>query len=576
MRLRVGFLGIAIVLSIFAARLVQLQGIDPAQYAEMAAAEGTESVIIPSERGEILDRNGEPLAESIDALMIVADPALTSDDASDLARILSHRLDIDYIRTLERLRVEDSRFQYIARQVPASLAADVVADTREQGYSGLFTERDPLRIYPGKYTAANLVGFLGTPRRDGSARALAGLEASFDEFLAGTDGEARYEVGAGNTIPLGDNTVTPAVDGTDLQTTIDSDLQWYTQRVLQQTVEGAGGTSGMAVIMDSRTGDLLSVADYPSFDASQPQEFADDKHLFKSAALTDVYEPGSVEKVLTLASLIDAGYATNRTRLTVPPVLNRQDRPIGDYWEHGTLRLTLAGVLAKSSNIGTVIAADRFKRGELRRYLTAYGLGQRTGIGIGGETRGILPKGAEWTPQVDDRIAFGQSLSVNAVQMIAAVNTIANGGVRVDPSLIKGHATLDDGTTVGTDDATERQVISEDAAHQTTLMMERVIDPEAGVAPGAAVPGYRVAGKTGTAQRVGESGVYDSTTVSFAGFAPAEDPRFTIYVVVHDPRAGSGGGSVAGPAFSKLMSYTLRRYGVPRSETRPSQIPVEW
>lgn len=575
-RLRVGFLGIAIVLSVFAARLVQLQGIDPAQYAEMAAAEGTESVTLPAERGEIFDRNGEPLAESVDALMIVADPALTSEHASDLARILSKRLDIDYIRTLERLRVEDSRFQYIARQVPASLASDVVGDTREQGYSGLFTERDPLRVYPRKDTAANLVGFLGTPRRDGSARALAGLEASFDEFLAGVDGEARYEVGAGNTIPLGDNTVTPAVDGTDLQTTIDSDLQWYTQQVLQQTVENAGGTSGMAMIMDANAGDLLAVADYPTYDASQPQEYRDQRELFRSSALTDVYEPGSVQKVLTLSSLIDAGYATNRTRLTVPPLLDRQDRPIGDYWEHGTLRLTLAGVLAKSSNIGTVIAADRFKRGELRRYLTAYGLGQRTGIGIGGETRGILPKGAEWTPQVDDRIAFGQSLSVNAIQMIAAVNTIANGGVRVDPSLIKGSATLDDGTTVGTDDATERRVIDEDAAHQTTLMMERVIDPEEGVAPGAAVPGYRVAGKTGTAQRVGESGVYDSTTVSFAGFAPADDPRFTIYVVVHDPREGSGGGSVAGPAFSKLMSYTLRRYAVPRSDTRPSQIPVEW
>jgi len=572
----VGFLVIAIVLSVFAARLVQLQGIDPARYAEMAAEEGTQPVVLPSQRGEILDRNGEPLAESVDALMIVADPELTSDDASALARILANRLDIDYIRTLERLRVEDSRFQYIARQVPASLAADVVADTRERGFTGLFTERDPLRVYPGKYTAANLVGFLGTPRRDGSARALAGLEASFDDFLAGRDGEARYRVGAGNRIPLGDNTVTPAVDGTDLQTTIDRDLQWYTQRVLQQTVENAGGASGIAVIMDSRTGELLSVADYPTYDASQPQEFRDRKQLFKSAALTDVYEPGSVEKVLTLASLIDAGYATNRTKLTVPPVLDRQDRPIGDYWDHGTLRLTLAGVLAKSSNIGTVIAADRFKRGELRRYLEAYGLGKRTGIGLGGETRGILPKGAAWTPQVDDRIAFGQSLSVNAVQMIAAVNTIANGGVRVDPSLVKGKATLDDGTSVGTETATQRRVIDEDAAHQTTLMMERVIDPEAGVAPGAAVPGYRVAGKTGTAQRVGESGVYDSTTVSFAGFAPAEDPRFTIYVVVHDPREGSGGGSVAGPAFSKLMSYTLRRYGVPRSDSRPSRIPVEW
>ncbi|HWJ83321.1 MAG TPA: penicillin-binding protein 2 [Nocardioides sp.] len=578
MRLRIGFLAIAIVLSVFAARLVQLQGVDPGSYAEMAAAEGTETVILPSARGEILDRNGKPLAETLDGLMIVADPTLTTDEAPRLATFLAKRLDLDYIRTLERLRVEGSRYQYIARQVPASIASDVVADARAQGYEGLFTERDPLRVYPNGDVAANLVGFLGTPRADGSARALAGLEASFDHYLAGKDGEARYEVGAGHEIPLGDNTVTPAVNGTDLQTTIDRDLQWYTQRVLQQTVEGAAGDSGVAVVMDSRTGELLAVADYPSYDASRPQDFTDQKELFKSAALTDVYEPGSVEKVLTLSALIDAGYATDRTRLTVPPVLNRQDHPIHDYWEHGTLHLTLAGVLAKSSNIGTVIAADQFKHGQLRSYLTKFGLGRRTGIGIGGETKGILPAGAAWTDQVDDRIAFGQSVSVNAIQMAAAINTIANGGVRIDPSLVEGSATLDDGTTVGTDDATEHRVVSEDAAHQTTLMMERVIDPDAGVAPLAAVPGYRVAGKTGTAQEVGpECGCYDGRiTVSFAGFAPADDPRFTIYVVVHNPREGSGGGSVAGPAFSKLMSYTLRRYGVPPTGTRPSRIPVEW
>ncbi|MEJ7833518.1 MAG: penicillin-binding transpeptidase domain-containing protein, partial [Nocardioides sp.] len=183
-----------------------------------------------------------------------------------------------------------------------------------------------------------------------------------------------------------------------------------------------------------------------------------------------------------------------------------------------------------------------------------------------------------WTSQTQDRIAFGQSLSVNAVQMTAAVNTIANGGVRVDPSLIRGTATMDDGTQVGTDTATTREVISPNAAKQTMLMMERVLDPEEGVAPGAAVPGYRVAGKTGTAQRVGEEcGCYDGTfTVSFAGFAPSDDPRFTIYVVVQNPRNGGGGGSVAGPAFAKLMSFALRRYQVPPTNTPPSRLPVEW
>ncbi|WP_075018545.1 peptidoglycan D,D-transpeptidase FtsI family protein [Pimelobacter simplex] len=581
-RMQIGFLIIAMVLSVFAARLVQLQGVDPRSYAQMAAAEGTQDVVLPATRGEIVDRKGRPLAGSVDGRMIVADPKVTSKVAPELATILSDRLGIDYFEALKRLRAEASRFEYIARQVPASKAEKVVDEIREKfkdekgrPFAGLMTERDPLRVYPSRTVAANLVGFLGTPTNKGAAQPLAGLETSFNRYLSGKDGEARYTVGAGNQIPLGDNTITPAVDGKSLQLTIDSDLQYYAQRVLQKTVVGAGGKSGIAVVVDTRTGEVLALADYPTYDAADPYDY--DKDLYKSSALTDVYEPGSVEKVLTMSALIDAGLAYKDQKFKVPGKLYRQDRPIGDYWDHGMLKLTLAGILAKSSNIGTVLAADQFKRGQLRQYLERFGLGARTGVGLGGETKGILPNGSDWTSQVGDRIAFGQSLSVNALQMAAAVNTIANGGVRIDPSLVKGSATTDGGVAVGTDNATSRRVISEKAAHETMLMMERVVDPDAGVAPRAAIPGYRVAGKTGTAQRVGDNGGYDgSTTVSFAGFAPADKPRFTVYVVVHSPRAGSGGGSTAGPAFAELMSYTLRRYGVAPTGAKPNQTPVEW
>ncbi|AIY17197.1 penicillin-binding protein 2 [Pimelobacter simplex] len=580
--MQIGFLIIAMVLSVFAARLVQLQGVDPRSYAQMAAAEGTQDVVLPATRGEIVDRKGRPLAGSVDGRMIVADPKVTSKVAPELATILSDRLGIDYFEALKRLRAEASRFEYIARQVPASKAEKVVDEIREKfkdekgrPFAGLMTERDPLRVYPSRTVAANLVGFLGTPTNKGAAQPLAGLETSFNRYLSGKDGEARYTVGAGNQIPLGDNTITPAVDGKSLQLTIDSDLQYYAQRVLQKTVVGAGGKSGIAVVVDTRTGEVLALADYPTYDAADPYDY--DKDLYKSSALTDVYEPGSVEKVLTMSALIDAGLAYKDQKFKVPGKLYRQDRPIGDYWDHGMLKLTLAGILAKSSNIGTVLAADQFKRGQLRQYLERFGLGARTGVGLGGETKGILPNGSDWTSQVGDRIAFGQSLSVNALQMAAAVNTIANGGVRIDPSLVKGSATTDGGVAVGTDNATSRRVISEKAAHETMLMMERVVDPDAGVAPRAAIPGYRVAGKTGTAQRVGDNGGYDgSTTVSFAGFAPADKPRFTVYVVVHSPRAGSGGGSTAGPAFAELMSYTLRRYGVAPTGAKPNQTPVEW
>jgi cell division protein FtsI (penicillin-binding protein 3) len=572
LRLRIGFVVIAMALSVFGARLVQLQGLDPNSYAKMAAAEGTRNVDLPAERGDILDRNGEPLADSVAGLTVVADPWLTDKDAAELATLLYRRLGVDYADTLTKLRKHgDVRFEYVARRLPATLATEVVDEAKQLGFKGLDTQHDPVRDYPARDVAANLVGFVGTDE------SLAGLERTFDRQLAGTDGSARFEVGAGgNRIPLGENTVTDPVDGQDLKTTIDLDLQWYAQRVLRQTVEDARGDSGFAIVMDTRSGGLLAVADDPTYDANEATEAR--KSDLGSRALQDVYEPGSVEKVLTVGSLLDMGVVSPRTRITVPPQLRREDRPINDWFSHGTIRLTLAGVLAKSSNIGTVLAADKFQQGQLYDYLRKFGLGERTNIGVRGETQGLLPDGSTWTHQMQDRIAFGQSLSVNGVQMAAAINTIANDGVRVSPSLVQGSATTDEGLRVGSDHATRTRVISTRAARQTARMMERVIDPEVGVAPGAAVPGYRVAGKTGTAQRVGaKCGCYDGTnTVSFAGFAPADDPRFTIYVVVQNPRNGGGGGSVAGPAFAKIMSYALQRYGFPPTGTQPSRLPVEW
>jgi cell division protein FtsI (penicillin-binding protein 3) len=571
LRLRTGFVFIAVVLSFFGARLVQLQGIEPDKYARLAASTGgTVTVELPAQRGDILDRNGRPLAESVDGRMVVADPLQTRKVAPQLASFLAKRLPIDYFSTLRALSQQDSRFAYIARRVPAEQAIQVVNEATAAGYKGLATRNDPLRSYPDHDVAANLVGFLGT---DGP---LAGLELTFNHQLAGTDGTETYEVGAGNRIPLGHSSVTPAHNGTDLHTTIDEDLQWYTQRVLRQTVLGAKGDSGFAVVMDRKTGEVLSLADYPTYDASDPQASpAKDRN---SLAMTSPYEPGSVEKVLTLSGLIDAGKVTDRTRLVVPGQLKSGDRIIHDWFSHSTLHLTLAGVIAQSSNIGTAKSSRLFGHGQLRHYLTEFGLGQRTNIGVNGETPGLLPSSAQWNGMLQDRIAFGQSVSVNGVQMAAAVNTIANGGVRVSPSLIQGRATTNTGQVVGTDETTSHRVVSQNAAHQMTQMMERVVDPNAGVAPAAQVPGYVVAGKTGTAQRVGPiCGCYSGQfTVSFAGFAPADDPRFTVYVVVQNPRNGGGGGSVAGPAFSKIMSFALRRYGVPPTGAQPSHIPTTW
>lgn len=572
LRLRVGLILIAMVLSFFGARLVQLQGIDPKSYAAMAAAEGVVEVTLPAERGDILDRNGVALADSIQGKMVVADPLMTADDAPAIAQILSTGLDVDYFRTLRALRgrEEGSRFEYVARRVPSTLATDVLAQLSEAGYNGISTREDPIRDYPADDVAANLLGFMGTDEP------LGGFERTFDEQLAGTDGTARYTVGGGNRVPLGENTVVPARNGEALRTTIDLDLQWFTQRVLGQTLQKYRAESGVALVMDTRTGELLALADAPTFDANEPLEA--DKEDLGSRALSDAYEPGSVEKVLTAASLIDAGKVTPRQKFRVPAQLNRQDRPIGDWFDHGNIKLTLTGILAKSSNIGTVLAADAFTPQDLTAYLRSFGLGARTDVGVRGESPGILTDGDVMTSQTKDRVAFGQSLSVNAVQMTAAVNTIANGGVRIAPSLVQGSATTDEGVAVGTDNAEATRVVSEQAARQTARMMERVTHEGAGVAPMAAVPGYLTAGKTGTAQRVDdECGCYDgSTTVSFGGFAPADDPRFTVYVAVHAPQVDGGGATIAGPAFSRILGYALGRYGVPPTDGKPSRLPVEW
>lgn len=571
-RLRVGFVLIALVLSFFGARLVQLQGIDPKSYAQMAAAEGVEEVVLPAERGDILDRNGVPLADSIEGKMVVADPSLTAEDAPEIATMLSRELDVDYFDVLDALRgrAEGSRFEYVARRVPSTRAMDVVDTLEEQGYRGVTLRDDPVRDYPADDVAANVIGFMGTDEP------LGGFERTFDEQLAGTDGTASYQVGGGNRIPLGENTLEPADDGEPLHTTLDRDLQWFTQRVLAQTVNKYKAESGVAVVMDSRTGELVSLADYPTFDANDP--LATPEEDLGSRAVSDVYEPGSVQKVLTVASLIDAGKASPRQPFKVPGVLNRQDRPIGDWFDHGTLHMTLAGIIAQSSNIGTVLAADAFTPSQLVGYLKRFGLGEKTGLGVRGEAPGILTPGKAMTSQTKDRVAFGQSLSVNAVQMTAAVNAIANSGVYVSPTLVRGSATTDGGGQVGTDHATARRVVSARAARQTARMMELVVDDEVGVAPAAQVPRYLVAGKTGTAQRVDdECGCYDgSTSVSFAGFAPADDPRFTVYVVVHAPKVDGGGGSIAGPAFSRIMGFALSRYGVPPTGGKPSRLPVSW
>ncbi|MFZ2503895.1 MAG: penicillin-binding protein 2 [Nocardioides sp.] len=571
---------IAVILSVYAGRLVQLQVLDPQSLATMAAEEGRVEVPLVARRGEITDRFGEPLATSIDGLAISVDPAQTAALAPELATLFAQRLGADYFTVLRRLR-GDGHFAYVARRVPATLAVDVVAEAKAMGCAGedevtaacttkgIFTEVDPVRDYPAHDVGANMVGLMGQDAP------LTGMEVSFNKWLAGTDGRDEFMVAGGNRLPLGESSHTDPVNGRPLELTIDRDLQWYASRLLRKQVTATGSLAGTATVLDTQTGEVLAFVDYPTFDPAAPDQSRQSDRA--SRGLSNVYEPGSVQKVLTAAALLNERVVTPRTPIRVPGTLTRGGRVLHDWFEHGPLRLTMTGVLSKSSNIGTVLAADRMSALTLRKYLVNFGFGQRTEVGANHETAGLLPSPGNWTPLTKDRIAFGQSVSVNALQMAAAINAVANGGVYVPPSLVRGRATTNEGTEVGTETVKARRVVSAKAARQTAAMMERVLDPIAGTAPGAAVPGYRVAGKTGTAQRaVHQSYVGGGTVVSFAGFAPADKPRFTVYVVLTRPRVAGGGGSLAGPVFAQLMAHVLMRYGVEPTGTPPSRLPAQW
>ena len=567
-RVRTAFLLVAFVLSMFAARLVQLQGVDASAYASMAEAESTRTVTLHAPRGTIVDRDGVELATSVDAVALAADPTQTSDQAPQIAAVLVRHLGLDYFATVDALREPDTRFVYLARQVPEWKADRALKVLSKAGLAGVYSERDPLRIYPSGDVAANVLGFVG---QDGVG--LQGLERVFEYFMSGRDGESTYTVAPdGEQIPLSPSAEQDPEPGMGLQLTLDRDVQWYAQRRLREAVEQTGGESGTAITIDVDSGEVLAMADYPSFDANHPAAVPTADR--GSRAVQNVYEPGSVEKVLTFGALLDAGLVRPTTQFRVPPSLTFDGHTVHDDWSHGWLNLTAAGVLAKSSNLGTIRAGMRMPPRELEDYLRSFGLGEKTGAGLAGESNGLLAPARTWPDIQHANVLFGQGVSVNALQMAAAINTVANDGVYVQPSLLQGVLT-DDGLGDRFEPSTHR-VISTEAAEKLQLMMETVTGEE-GTGVEGRIPGYRVAGKTGTAQRVVD-GVYapGQRVISFAGFAPVDDPQYMTYVMIDYPKDGSFGGTACAPVFRDIMAYVLQRYAVPPSGAHAPRIPLTW
>lgn len=561
-RLRLLAIGVCIVLSVFAARLVDLQVINGSERASKALIDRTAEVVLPAERGAIYDAKMTPLAESVMAVDVTADPTLVTDKETT-ADYLAPVLNLPKQEIVEKLSV-DSKFTTVARSVSpetwdAVAALDLV---------GVFAKPSTDRVYPAGDLAASVLGYV---RPDGEPGA--GLEYGLDQELRGTDGKKVYESGlGGRAIPTGSQHEVEPVPGTSVQLTIDRDLQYVAQQALAQRVQEVDADSGTVIAIDPRTGAIRALATVPTFDPNHPDE-ADEKAV-NNRALTEVFEPGSTSKVITMAAVLNEGAATPRTVFTVPYSITRGGSVFKDHDPHGTYQMTLAGILAQSMNTGTIEAAERIGGDKLYEYMKKFGVGEPTGMQFPGESDGYIPPTDEWSDTTFPTVAFGQGLSVNAIQVASVFATIANGGVRMPPHLIDSYIGSD-GTVQKVDTTQGTTVVGEKSARQTMRMMEEVVSKD-GTAPMAAIPGYRVAGKTGTAYRINDAcGCYDnSVTASFIGVAPADDPALVVAVIVQNPKASRYGGLTGAPVFREVMVHGLQSMGVPPSGRKSPSMPL--
>ncbi|MBP0450262.1 cell division protein [Kitasatospora sp. RG8] len=616
-RLRVVTVALSLVFSVFAGRLVQLQLLDSDALAADANTNRYLDIPITAERGSITSADGVALATTVDAYDITADPAMFTPGAAGIpdapeqaAALLAPILGLPKERIAADLHTPKSRYKRLAAQQTPDVKnqiSDLKSTLEKQANSrscvaqrrllnkpvdeggrtrldnecfnplaGVFNRDTQKRVYPSDGLAANLVGFVNA-----EGEGAGGLESQYQKVLAGKEGHSSYAQSGGRLVPTAGGSLDPAVPGTDLRLTINRDIQWAAQRAITDQVANAGAEKGYVVVQDVKTGQVLAMATSPGFN---PNDLSTAKSSqLGNAALQDAYEPGSTAKLMTMAAVLDTGKATWDTKVTVPGRLQRADVNFQDDVDHDTWYLTLAGVLAKSSNIGTIeafetLGADQPEANRvLDGYLHKFGVAQPSGLGFPGETAGKLKKPEDLVASEKYNITFGQGpMTLNALQATSVYSTIANGGVRVAPSVVQG-TTSPDGKYTPAAPGAQTRVVSEQTAKTLTEMLESVVTDEQGTGGKAAVPGYRVAGKTGTANRAAANGKgYDGYTASFIGFAPADAPRVTVSCVIQKPVNGHFGGQLCGPVFKQVMEFTLKTLQVPPSGSEAPNLPVDW
>jgi cell division protein FtsI (penicillin-binding protein 3) len=542
---RIGLLFAAFLLcfTITLVRAFWLQGVHGADLASQAAVQQTKAITVPGLRGRVLDRHGRGLAISEEAATIFATPYQVKDPLRVAAK-LAPLVEMPRHEVLAAL-TESSGFAYVARKIDLGTAAKIAA----LKLPGIGQLPDSRRIYPQGPLASQVIGAVGIDNQ-----ALSGLELGLDEILHGTDGE-RIVVNDALGDPIRLEIVSADSDGEDVQLTLDPAIQEHTEQVLADVGAGYQPRAATAVVMDPRTSKVLAMANWPPLD---PQRLDDSSEQdFLNGATGFTYEPGSTFKAFTVAAALEDAIVTPGTAYTLAPTIKVADREIEESHPRATSTLTVADILAQSSNVGAVTIGLQIGSERFSRWIDRFGFDRPTGIEFPAEERGIVPELDEYSGSTMGNLPLGQGLSVTPIQMMAAYAAVANGGILRKPRLVEEI----EGEPI--EPPRGRRILSDRVAEQVRQMLTGVLAP-GGTASEVSVPGYTLAGKTGTSE-VAEDGGYSETkfVASFIGFAPADDPRLLVSVIVDQPHGDYYGGSVAAPAFGEIAEFALPYLGVP-------------
>jgi cell division protein FtsI/penicillin-binding protein 2 len=542
-RLRLLLLIIVLTFAVLGARAAWIQTVRASSLAAMAQTQARKPIVLPAGRGTIYDRMGNPLAIGQQAVDVDADPMQIADPRRE-ARIAAKVLGIPFKPLYRQLSDRSRGFVYVQRKAPPKVAAAL----EKRHLVGFTFAPDQKRVYPQGTVAAPVLGYAGTDNTG-----LSGLELQLNKELEGTPGSATLVRDAlGQSV----NTIQqrPARDGRDVFLTLDSHIQANAEQVLQQTVQEWHAKDATAIVLDPHTGAILAMAQEPGYNANASAATAHD--LTIDHGVTDVFEPGSVFKVVTIGGALSQHDITPNTAFRVPGSLQVADRVIHDAEPHGLETLKVKQILQRSSNIGTDLIAERYL-GEsgLRKWMTRFGFGRQTGIDYPGESRGILP--SYWSGSTIGTVPIGQGVSVTGIQLASAYAAIANGGEWIQPHLVDHVAGRPPARPK------RRRILAPGVDYQLRTMLRGVVSDQ-GTAELAAIPGYAVAGKTGTAQKPGPNGYIPGAYVAtFVGMVPASRPRLLVLVTIDEPHGGIYGGIVAAPAFEQIASFDLQYLEVP-------------